>query len=115
MTPEEELAKKIDENSQMFERWKKTSEKISLDEFKEAIKEFRNQTKESTDLLGKNVPKGADKIAYNLVASRNAFTSVLLWGASLDLYVKRLEKELKKIKSTPKKKKSKTKIKKSKK
>lgn len=107
MTPEEELAKKIDENSQMFERWKKTSEEISLDEFKEAIREFRNQTKESTDLLGKDIPKGADQIAFNLVASRNAFTSVLLWGASLELYVKRLEKELKKIKSKRKKKKPK--------
>ena len=107
MTPEEELAKKIDKNSLMFERWKKTSEKISLDEFKEAINEFKNQTKESTELLGKDVPKGADKIAFNLVASRNAFTSVLLWGASLDLYTKRLEKELKKLKSKTKRKKSK--------
>ena len=107
MTPEEELAKKIDENSQMFERWKKTSEKISLDEFKEAIKEFRNHTKESTNLLGKNIPKGADRITFNLIASRNAFTSVLLWGASLELYAKRLEKELKKVKSKTKKKKSK--------
>ena len=53
MTPEEKLAKKIDDNSLMFERWKKTSEKISLEEFKEAINEFRNQTKESTNLLGK--------------------------------------------------------------
>lgn len=107
MTPEEELAKRIDENSQMFERWKKTSEKITLDEFKDAIKEFRNQTKKSTNLLGKDVPYGADKITFNLVASRNAFTSVLLWGASLELYVKRLEKELKKVKSKTKKKKSK--------
>ena len=100
MRPEEELAKRIDENSEMFERWKKTSEKISLDEFKEAIKTFRKETEESTDLLGKDIPLGADKIAYNLVASRNAFSSVLLWGASLELYVKRLEKELKR--SNPK-------------
>lgn len=100
MRPEEELAKRIDENSEMFERWKKTSEKISLDEFKEAIKAFRKETEESTDLLGKDIPLGADKIAYNLVASRNAFSSVLLWGASLELYVKRLEKELKR--SNPK-------------
>jgi hypothetical protein len=107
MTPEEELAKRIDENSVMFERWKKTSEKISLDEFKEAINAFRKETEESTELLGKNIPKGADKIAYNLVASRKAFSSVLLWGASLELYTKRLEKELKKAKRTTKKKKSK--------
>jgi hypothetical protein len=107
MTPEEELAKRIDNNSQMFERWKKTTEKISLDDFKEAIKAFRNETQESTDLLGKDVPKDADKIAFNLVASRNAYSSVLLWGASLELYVKRLEKELKKTKAKTKKKKSK--------
>lgn len=94
MRPEEELAKRIDENSEMFERWKKTSEKISLDEFKEAIKAFRKETEESTELLGKDIPLGANKIAYNLVASRNAFSSVLLWGASLELYVRRLEKEL---------------------
>ena len=80
MRPEEELAKRIDENSEMFERWKKTSEKISLDEFKEAIKAFRKETEESTELLGKDIPLDADKIAYNLVASRNAFSSVLLWG-----------------------------------
>ncbi len=107
MTPEEKLAKQIDEHSLMFEKWKKTSEKISLEEFKKAIKEFRNQTKDSTELLGKDVPKGADKITFNLIASRNAFTSVLLWGASLELYTKRLEKELKKVKSKTKKKKSK--------
>lgn len=107
MTPEEELSKRIDNNSQMFERWKKTTEKISLDNFKEAIKAFRNETQESTDLLGKDVPKDADKIAFNLVASRNAYSSVLLWGASLELYVKRLEKELKKAKTKTKKKKSK--------
>ena len=107
MTPEEELAKRIEDNTQMFERWKKTTEKISLDNFKEAIKAFRNETQESTDLLGKDVPKDADKIAFNLVASRNAFSSVLLWGASLELYVKRLEKELKKAKAKTKKKKSK--------
>src|SRR3989304_1291824 len=96
MRPEEELAKRIDENSEMFERWKKTSEKISLDEFKEAIKALR-----------KDIPLDADKIAYNLVASRNAFSSVLLWGASLELYVKRLEKELKSLKPKTIKKKSK--------
>jgi hypothetical protein len=107
MRPEEELAKRIDENSEMFERWKKTSEKISLDEFKEAIKAFRKETEESTELLGKDIPLGADKIAYNLVASRNAFSSVLLWGASLELYVKRLEKELKSLKPKTIKKKSK--------
>ena len=107
MRPEEELAKRIDENSEMFERWKKTSEKISLDEFKEAIKAFRKETEESTELLGKDIPSGADKIAYNLVASRNAFSSVLLWGASLELYVKRLEKELKSLKPKTIKKKSK--------
>ena len=107
MRPEEEIAKRIDENSEMFERWKKTSEKISLDEFKEAIKAFRKETEESTDLLGKDIPLGADKIAYNLVASRNAFSSVLLWGASLELYVKRLEKELKSLKPKTIKKKSK--------
>jgi len=107
MTPEEELSKRIDNNSQMFERWKKTTEKISLDNFKEAIKAFRNETQESTDLLGKDVPKDADKIAFNLVVSRNAYSSVLLWGASLELYVKRLEKELKKAKTRTKKKKSK--------
>jgi len=107
MRPEEELAKRIDENSEMFERWKKTSEKISLDEFKEAIKAFRKETEVSTDLLGKDIPLGADKIAYNLVASRNAFSSVLLWGASLELYVRRLEKELKSLKPKTIKKKSK--------
>lgn len=107
MKPEEELAKRIDENSQMFETWKKTSEKISLNEFKEAIKEFRKKTEESTELLGKDAPSGADKIAYNLIASRNAFSSILLWGASLELYVRRLEKELKRSKSKTKKKKSK--------
>jgi len=107
MRPEEELAKRIDENSEMFERWKKTSEKISLDEFKEAVKAFRKETEESTELLGKDIPLGADKIAYNLVASRNAFSSVLLWGASLELYVKRLEKELKSLKPKTIKKKSK--------
>ncbi len=107
MTPEEELSKRIDEHSLMFERWKKSSEKISLDEFKEAIDAFRKETEESTELLGKNVPKGADKIAYNLVASRKAFSSVLLWGASLELYTKRLEKELKKAKTPTKKSKSK--------
>jgi hypothetical protein len=107
MTPEEELAKRIDVNSQMFEKWKKTTGKISLDEFKDAIKAFRIETEESTDLLGRDVPKDADKIAFNLVASRNAFSSVLLWGASLELYVKRLEKELKKAKTKTKKKKSK--------
>jgi len=107
MRPEEELAKRIDENSEMFERWKKTSEKISLDEFKEAIQAFRKETEESTELLGKDIPLGADKIAYNLVASRNAFSSVLLWGASLELYVKRLEKELKSLKPKTIKKKSK--------
>jgi len=107
MRPEEELAKRIDENSEMFERWKKTSEKISLDEFKEAIKAFRKETEESTELLGKDIPLDADKIAYNLVASRNAFSSVLLWGASLELYVKRLEKELKSLKPKTIKKKSK--------
>ncbi len=105
MKPEEELAKRIDENSEMFERWKKTSEKISLAEFKEAIIAFRKETEESTNLLGKDIPPGADKIAYNLVASRNAFSSVLLWGASLELYAKRLEKELKKSKLKTKKKK----------
>lgn len=105
MKPEEELAKRIDENSEMFEKWKKTSEKISLDEFKEAIKAFRKETEESTNLLGKDIPQGADKIAYNLVASRNAFSSVLLWGASLELYVRRLEKELKKSKLKTRKKK----------
>lgn len=105
MRPEEELAKRIDENSEMFERWKKTSGKISLDEFKEAVKAFRKETEESTELLGKDIPLGADKIAYNLVASRNAFSSVLLWGASLELYVRRLEKELNRSKpKTPKKK-----------
>ena len=104
MTPEEELAKRIDDNSQMFEKWKKTTEKISLDQFKEAIKSFRNETEESTELLGKNIPKDADKIAFNLVATRNAYSSVLLWGASLELYVKRLEKELKKAKARTKKK-----------
>ena len=103
MTPEEELTKRIDDNSQMFEKWKKTTEKISLDNFKEAIKSFRNETEESTDLLGKDVPKDADKIAFNLVATRNAYSSVLLWGASLELYVKRLEKELKKAKDRTKK------------
>ena len=107
MRPEEELAKRIDENSEMFERWKKTSEKISLDEFKEAVKAFRKETEESTELLGKDIPLDADKIAYNLVASRNAFSSVLLWGASLELYVKRLEKELKSLKPKTIKKKSK--------
>lgn len=107
MRPEEELAKRIDENSEMFERWKKTSEKISLDEFKEAIQAFRKETEESTELLGKDIPLGADKIAYNLVASRNAFSSVLLWGASLELYVRRLEKELKSLKPKTIKKKSK--------
>ncbi len=107
MTPEEELANRIDDNSLMFEIWKKTTEKISLDEFKKAIKAFRNETKESTDLLGKDVPHNADKIAFNLVASRNAYSSVLLWGASLELYVKRLEKELKKANAKIKKKKSK--------
>jgi hypothetical protein len=107
MRPEEELAKRIDENSEMFERWKKTSEKISLDEFKEAVQAFRKETEESTELLGKDIPLGADKIAYNLVASRNAFSSVLLWGASLELYVKRLEKELKSLKPKTIKKKSK--------
>jgi len=104
MTPEEELAKQIDVNSQMFERWKKTTGKISLDEFKDAIKAFRNKTEESTELLGRDVPKDADKIAFNLVASRNAFSSVLLWGASLELYVKRLEKEIKKAKTKQKRK-----------
>ncbi len=107
MTPEEELAKRIEDNTQMFERWKKTTEKISLDNFKEAIKAFRNESEESTDLLGKDVPKDADIIAFNLVASRNAYSSVLLWGASLELYVKRLETELKKAKVKTKKKKSK--------
>ncbi len=107
MTPEEELAKRIDVNSQMFERWKKTAGKISLDEFKDAIKAFRKETEESTELLGRDVPKDADKIAFNLVASRNAFSSVLLWGASLELYVKRLETELKKANVKTKKKKSK--------
>ena len=105
MKPEEELAKRIDENSEMFERWKKTSEKISLAEFKEAIIAFRKETEESTNLLRKDIPPCADKIAYNLVASRNAFSSVLLWGASLELYAKRLEKELKKSKLKTKKKK----------
>ncbi len=105
--PEEELAKRIDDNSQMFETWKKTTEKISLAEFKKAIKSFRNETEESTELLGKDVPKDADRIAFNLVASRNAFSSVLLWGASLELYIKRLETELKKAKVKTKKKKSK--------
>ena len=57
MTPEEELAKRIDDNSLMFERWKKTAEKISLDEFKEAINAFRKETEESTELLGKNIPE----------------------------------------------------------
>ena len=107
MRSEEELAKRIDENSEMFEKWKKTSEKISLNEFKEAIKAFRKETEESTNLLGKDIPLGADKIAYNLVASRNAFSSVLLWGASLELYVRRLEKELKSLKPKTIKKKSK--------
>jgi len=107
MTPEEELAKRIDNNSQMFETWKKTTEKISLAEFKKAIKSFRNETEESTELLGKDVPKDADRIAFNLVANRNAFSSVLLWGASLELYIKRLETELKKAKVKTKKKKSK--------
>ena len=93
MTPEEKLAKQIDEHSLMFEKWKKTSEKISLEEFKEAIKEFRNQTKDSTELLGKNVSTGADKTTFNLIASRNAFTSVLLWRGSWELYTKRFEKE----------------------
>ena len=107
MTPEEELAKRIDVNSQMFERWKKTTGKISLDEFKDAIKAFRNETEEATELLGRDVPKDADEIVFNLVANRSAFSSVLLWGASLELYVKRLEKELKKAKTKTKKKKSK--------
>ncbi len=107
MTPEEELASRIDDNSQMFEIWKKTTEKISLVEFKKAVKSFRKETEESTELLGKDVPKDADKIAFNLVANRNAFSSVLLWGASLELYVKRLEKELKKANAKTKKKKSK--------
>ena len=107
MTPEEELAKRIDVNSQMFERWKKTTGKISLDEFKDAIKAFRNETEEATELLGRDVPKDADEIVFNLVANRSAFSSVLLWGASLELYVKRLEKELKKAKTRTKKKKSK--------
>jgi hypothetical protein len=106
-TSEEELAKRIDDNSQMFETWKKTTEKISLAEFKKAIKSFRNETEESTELLGKDVPKDAVRIAFNLVASRNAFSSVLLWGASLELYIKRLETELKKAKVKTKKKKSK--------
>jgi len=104
MTPEEELANRIDDNSQMFEIWKKTTEKISLVEFKKAVKSFRKETEESTELLGKDVPKDADKIAFNLVANRNAFSSVLLWGASLELYVKRLEKELKKANAKKKKK-----------
>ncbi len=80
MRPEEELAKRIDENSEMFDKWKKTSKKISLEDFKDTIKEFRKKTEESTDLLGKDIPLGADKITYNLTASRNAFSSVLLWG-----------------------------------
>ena len=104
MRPEEELSKRIEENSQMFEKWKKTTEKISLEEFKDAIKAFRKETEKSTNLLGKEIPSDADKIAYNLVVSRNAFSSVLLWGASLELYVKRLEKELKKAKANTKKK-----------
>ncbi len=103
MTPEEELAKRIDVNSQMFERWKKTTGKISLDEFKDAIKSFRNETEEATELLGRDVPKDADEIVFNLVANRSAFSSVLLWGASLELYVKRLETELKKAKVKTKK------------
>lgn len=107
MRPEEELSKRIDENSQMFEKWKKTTEKISLDEFKEAIKAFRKETEKSTDLLGKDAPSDTDKISYNLLVSRNAFSSVLLWGASLELYAKRLEKELKKATTKTKKKKSK--------
>ena len=92
--PEEELANKIDENSQRFERWKKTTDEIPLNEFKQAIEFWKQNTKESTDMLGENVPVGSDKISYNLVASHNAFNSVLLWGASLELYARRLEKEL---------------------
>lgn len=107
MTPEEELAKKIDETSERFERWKKTTGEISLKEFKDAIKMWRKDTEESTELLGQDIPVGADKIAYNLVASRNAFSSVLLWGASLELYANRLEKELEKTKLKSKKKNSK--------
>ena len=103
MTPEEELAKRIDVNSQMFERWKKTTGKISLDEFKDAIKAFRNETEEATELLGRDVPKDADEIVFNLVANRSAFSSGLLWGASLELYVKRLETKLKKAKVKTKK------------
>ena len=98
MTPEEELALRIDETSKRFEEWKKSTGKISLKEFKEAIKMWRKDTEESTELLGQDIPTGADKIAYNLVASRNAFSSVLLWGASLELYATRLEKELAKAK-----------------
>lgn len=106
MIPEEELAKKIDESSQRFEEWKKTSDKIPLSEFKEAIKMWRKDTEASTDLLGQEIPVGADKIAYNLTASRNAFSSVLLWGASLELYANRLEKELAKTRGQVKTKKS---------
>ena len=92
--PEEELANKIDENSERFERWKKTTDEIPLKEFKQAIEFWKQNTQESTDMLGQDVPIGSDKISYNLAASHNAFNSVLLWGASLELYARRLEKEL---------------------
>ena len=102
MKPEDELANKIDENSKRFERWKKTTDEIPLKEFKQAIEFWKQNTKESTDMLGENVPVGSDKISYNLVASHNAFNSVLLWGASLELYARRLEKELSEAKKTNK-------------
>jgi hypothetical protein len=102
-SPEEELENKIDEASLKFERWRKTTGKIPLNEFKQAIEMWKQETQTSTDLLGKDIPLGADKIAYNLVANRSAFSSVLLWGASLELYAKRLEKELAKAKRKTKK------------
>lgn len=102
--PEEELANKIDDNSQRFERWKKTTDEIPLKEFKQAIEFWKQNTKESTDMLGQDIPIGSDKISYNLVASHNAFNSVLLWGASLELYARRLEKELSKAKKSKTKK-----------
>ena len=98
--PEEELAEKINDNSLRFERWKKTTNQIPLKEFKQAVEFWKQNTKESTNILGKDIPIGSDKISYNLVASHNAFNSVLLWGASLELYARRLEKELSKAKKT---------------
>ena len=102
--PEEELAQKIDDNSARFERWRKTTNEIPLKEFKQAVEFWKQNTKESTDMLGQDIPVGSDKISYNLVASHNAFNSVLLWGASLELYAKRLEKELSRAKKTKTKK-----------